>query len=130
MIFNSFLEDINSEEDYKQYRKMLVIMGYSEEDAAEIVEKRRHQLRLKNMKVEQAAVEAAYLKEDSNGWSSLESMIISSDSNLADVPPYHRYVIATINDTSFTEASKTLGIPRNSLWRWLREHNYFLRGMK
>lgn len=130
MIFNSFLEDINDEEDYSQYKELLILLGFSSEGADNIIRTRKHQFSEKARKTEIAAVNRAmtgYTQTEIVPRGDLDTIINPSNELLEELPTYHRYILYLLSEMTNTDAGKIVRMPRNTMWRWLKKQGYPLR---
>jgi hypothetical protein len=127
MQFNSFLEDINDEEDYAQYRALLLLLGLSEEGADEVLTIRKQQFKRKAELVEEAAISRAEQPPAAGANDGLDEVIFCTSDLLEDIPLYHRYILYLLSEMTNDEVSKIVGMPRNTMWRWLLKHGYPLK---
>lgn len=128
MKFNSFLEDINDEEDYHQYGELLKLAGVPPEDIDTVLDKRREQFKRKAERVEQAAIERATTSGECGSRKQDLGFLMNPDSpTLEEVDVYHRYVLWLLSQATNTDVSEIIRMPRNTLWRWMKKHDYPLR---
>lgn len=125
---NCFMVDINDASDYNQYRSLLSIMNYSEEEIDSIIAQREKFFIAKNLSIEAAAIDKAGRSHAEENY--LRAILIPTDSRLASIPCYDRYIAYLLSNNTSSQVSRILGVSRTSLWRWLKSQGYSPRWTK
>lgn len=117
------LDDIQDNEDYNQFKELLLLLGYSEAQIDSYLEKHKRVTAYKYARMLEA-LEALSQIEKPRYKSSLSCIIYPNDKRLQTMPMFDRFIAYLLSENTKTETARLLGTNRMTLYRWLKDRGY------
>lgn len=110
-----------SREDFRQFRELLKLLGYSSEYIEKIIHRQRTLSINRDKRMREELPEEG---RASTYRSSLDMILYPDNEKLAGIPAFDRYVGHLISSKGTEDAARHLDMSRMGLYKWLKAQEY------